>query len=320
MNLALVCELGRDDVCFGLIEVEGTGAPFSVETLHVSDYLTFTDAIIFYLRKVGRTGKIKQFALAVAGVSNGNSVGATNGRWLLSISGLKTFLACEPLVLNDFAASAFSLKSLPSSAFRPVGIKGASCPTADASFVLIGPLDGLGVAALLSQRNTNFVVQSEAGHAGLAPVSQDAHKFLDGLRKKYRTVYAEHLLSDDGLRRAYSFFANDGSVEIGPATSTRIIGRIRSDPAAKAAVDLFVSQLAAFSRDMVITFGAWRGLYFSGPTANALFETLSAPAFKSQFADNHSYSRLLRDVPIGVVVQQKTAMLGLAAAIRQQHQ
>jgi glucokinase len=317
MSIALLCELGREEVQFATIDLFGSNGPANVEKLHVTDFVTFTDAIIYYLKKVEIQGKVAQFALAVAGVVRGNSVGATNGRWLLSISGLSTFLGVKPMILNDFSASAYALKSLPVNAFRPVGALGGLRPAAEASFALIGPLDGLGVAGLLCQGLNNFVIQSEAGHAAISPTSSDAQKFLIKLQNKYRTAYAEHLLSEDGLRRAYSFFANDGSVEIAPTTVTHIISQTRNDNAAKAAVALFTSQLAAFSRDIVLTLGTWGGVYYSGPTANALYEYLSSPQFRTQFNEGHRYSRLLREVPMAVVTENQTVLVGLAAAVRE---
>lgn len=317
MGIALLCDLGREEVRFAVADLEGSGLPSRVETLRVADFNTFTDAIIQYLKSAEISGKVEHFALAVAGVVRGNTVGATNGRWLLSISGLTAFLSVKPFILNDFAASAYALKSLPPGAFRPAGSVGACRPAANTSFAVVGPLDGLGVAGLLSQADRNFVVQSEAGHAGMSPVTPDAHRFLVALQNKYRMAYAEHLLSEDGLRRAYSFFANDGSLEIAPVTTAKIVSQTRHEPAAKAAVEMFIAQLAAFSRDIITSFGAWGGLYYTGKLANSLHDRLSDQSFRAQFSDHHSYSRLLREVPIGVVAEQQTTLLGLAAAVRE---
>lgn len=317
MTVALVCELARKVVRFGLVDAEGTAPPYAAETLDVLQFPTFTDAVISYLRKTGQTGNVRHFGLAVAGVAGSRTIGATNGRWQLSVSGLGNFLGVEPIVMNDFAASAHALKSLPASAFRPIAEKGASRPAADASFILIGPLDGLGVAGLLSQPHGDCAVQSEAGHTAMVPVNVQAQTFLAALQAQHRMVYTEHLLSEDGLRRAHSFFAKHGSVELSPLAATKIVAQARFDPSCQAAVDLFVAQLAAFSRDMILALGAWRGLYLSGPIANALFDRLSDPAFRIQIAESHRYARMLRDVPIAVVVEQQTVLPGLAAAVRQ---
>src|SRR4030095_3517860 len=91
-----------------------------------------------------------KLGLAVAGVTGGDVVTLANCRWYISVSGLKSFLANQPVLINDFSAIAWSLAGVDVSRLRRIGMMPPKATSPGRRFVVVGTGSRLGTAPLLT--------------------------------------------------------------------------------------------------------------------------------------------------------------------------
>ena len=94
----------------------------SVRRFKTGDFPTFTDALQSYTRELQLSTAGLPLGLAVAGVTGGDVVTLANCRWYISVSGLKSFLANPPVLINDFSAIAWSLAGVDVSRLKRIGM------------------------------------------------------------------------------------------------------------------------------------------------------------------------------------------------------
>jgi glucokinase len=309
-GLALVADIGRQSVRFGLTGGEEGMTPRDVRKFMTAEHPTFTSALVSYLNGVGLQDARLPSVLAVAGAARGDLINLTGSRWYISLSGVEAVLRERPRALNECAANALALTMLPASAFTPLQGKAPREVEAGGNYVVIGSGTGLGVAALISAGDKLVPVQSEAGHMAFAPVTPDERKFAEYVTKRGHALDVETLLSAPGLLLAYE--ALSGGSRLGrPEDVTRNIGR---DPVATAAVRLFTEHLGAFAGDLVMAFGAWDGVFLTGAISRALVPQLSDRGFRQRMEGKAAFRRQLGEVPVALVNRNDLELLGAAAA------
>lgn len=310
-TLALVADIGRQSVRFGLTGGEQGAAPREIRKFLTAEHPTFTSALVSYLASVGLKDTRLPSALAVAGAARGDLINLTGSRWYISLSGVEAVLRAPPMALNECAANALALTRLPPSAFTPMQGPALKPVRPGGNYVVIGTGTGLGVAALVTGGGQLAPVQSEAGHIGLAPVTADCRAFVQYCLSKGLAMEVETLLSAPGLLLAYEALSG-GKRLARPEDVTRDASR---DPVCGAVVRLFVEQLGAFAGDLALTFGAWDGVFLTGAIARALQPQLRDPRFRQHMEAKASFRRQLAEVPVGLVNQGDLELIGAAAAI-----
>ncbi|MEI9849688.1 MAG: glucokinase [Sphingomonas sp.] len=309
-GLALVADIGRQSVRFGLTGGEGGVSPREIRKFMTAEHPTFTSALVAYLGDVGLQDARLPSVLAVAGAARGDLINLTGSRWYISLSGVEAVLRERPRALNECAANALALTTLSTAAFSPLPGPPPKAVVPGGNYVVIGPGTGLGVAALITAGDRLVPVQSEAGHIGFTPRTADEQKFarLLALRGQYAEV--ESLLSGPGLLLAYEALS-DGRKLARPEDVTRGIGR---DPIATAVVGMWVEHLGAFAGDLALAFGAWDGVYLTGAISRALHPQLADAGFRKRMQDKAAFRRQLGEVPVALVNRNDLELLGAAAA------
>jgi len=77
-------------------------------------------------------------------------------------------------------------------------------------------------------------------------------------------------------------------------------------------IDLFVSIYGAEAGNLALKALATGGVYLGGGIAAKIIEKLSDGAFMKAFMDKGRYEPMLRRIPVRVILNQKTALLGAA--------
>ncbi|RYD98132.1 MAG: ROK family protein [Sphingomonadales bacterium] len=309
-ELALVADIGRQSVRFGLTGGEAGLEPRDVRRFMTSDHPTFTSALVAYLTAVGLREARLPSVLAVAGAARGDLINLTGSRWYISLSGVEAVLRAPPRALNECAANALALTLLPASAFTRIHGPAPRAVEAGGNYLVIGIGTGLGVAALISAGGRIAPVQSEAGHMTFAAVTPDERKFADFCTRKGHAPDVEMLLSASGLLLAYEALSG-GQKLARPEDVTRAIGR---DPIATSVVRMFAEHLGSFAGDLALAFGAWDGVFFTGAIARALQPQLAEPGFRKRMESKAAFRRQLSEVPMALVNRNDLELLGAAAA------
>lgn len=310
-GLALVADIGRQSVRFGLTGGDQGLAPRDVRKFMTAEHPTFTSALVTYLGDLGLQDARLPSVLAVAGAARGDLINLTGSRWYISLSGVEAVLRERPRALNECAANALALTMLPATAFTP--LPGAPLKPVEpgGNYVVLGAGTGLGVAALISVGGRLVPVQSEAGHISFAPETADEHKFAEYCISRGQQVDVEALLSASGLMMAYEALSG-GKKLPRPEEVTRNIGR---DPVSTRVVRMFVEHLGAFAGDLAMAFGAWDGVFLTGAIARALHPQLSDPGFRRRMSQKAAFRRQLNEVPVALVNRNDLELLGAAAAL-----
>ncbi|MFA6117208.1 MAG: glucokinase [Sphingomonas sp.] len=310
-EIGLVADIGRQSVRFALTGGAAGIVPRDVRSYHTAEHATFTSALLAYLSEVGQRDAVLPSVLAVAGAARGDLINLTGSRWYISLSGVEAVLRSRPRALNECAATALALTTLNQSAFTPVGAQSTRLVQPGGNYIVVSIGTGLGVAALVTGSNGKLQpIASEAGHMTFSPGSPDEAKFADYIRTRGATS-AEALLSAGGLVSAYAALA-DGKTIGSPEEVTRSAGR---DPVSTAVARMVAGYLGSFIGDLVLTFGAWEGVYLTGPIPRALQAHLNDARFRSRLEAKDAFRRQLGEVPVAIVNRSDLELMGAAAAL-----
>ncbi|NYT43037.1 glucokinase [Sphingomonas sp. R-74633] len=309
-GLALVADIGRQSVRFGLTGGDAGLAPRDIRRFSTSEHPTFTSALVSYLTDLGLRDARLPAVLAVAGAARGDLINLTGSRWYISLSGVEAVLRAPPRALNECAANALALTLLPTSAFTALHGPPPRAVEPGGNYVVIGTGTGLGVAALVTSGDRLVPVQSEAGHMAFAAQTPNERKFADYCRAKAHPLDVETLVSAPGLCLAYEALSG-GTKIASPEDVTRTTAR---DPIAAAVVAMFVEHLGAFAGDLALAFGAWDGIYLTGAISRALHPHLMDPGFRRRMEGKAAFRRQISEVPVSLVNRNDLELLGAAAA------
>jgi len=89
--------------------------------------------------------------------------------------------------------------------------------------------------------------------------------------------------------------------------------RTRSELCVRA-VEIFVSMYGAEAGNLALKLMATGGIFVGGGIAPKILRKLQAGEFMAAFVHKGRFERLLRDVPVRVILNDKTALLGAAHA------
>lgn len=310
-GLALVADIGRQSVRFGLTGGEQGIMPRDVRKFLTAEHPTFTSALVAYLNDLGLQDARLPSVLAVAGAARGDLINLTGSRWYISLSGVEAVLRVRPRALNECAANALALTTLPPSAFTSLPGPGVRTVEPGGNYVVIGSGTGLGVAALITAGDRLVPVQSEAGHMAFAPQTADEQKFAEYCIARGHAVDVESLISAGGLMMAYEALSG-GKKLPKPEDVTRGVGR---DPVCTRVVKMFVEYMGAFAGDLAMAFGAWDGVFLTGAIARALHPQLCDPGFRRRMEAKAAFRRQLGEVPVALVNRNDLELVGAAAAL-----
>jgi glucokinase len=260
--------------------------------------------------------------LGIAGPVRHGRVVTPNLPWLVDAAVLQAMLQCGPVtLLNDLEANAHGLRALEPPDFA---VLNPGTPEEAGNAALISAGTGLGEAGLFwdGQRLRPFA--SEGGHADFAPRSPLEAELAAYLAGRFGHVSYERVLSGPGLHHIYDFLRlRAGQPDELPGLMER---EGTSDPSAaisraaldgqsalcRQALDLFVSVYGAEAGNLALKLLATAGVYVGGGIAPKILSVLREPLFLNAFTAKGRMESLLRSMPVRVILNEDTALLGAA--------
>ena len=264
--------------------------------------------------------KITAVSLGIAGPVKDGVCRATNLPWEISAEELKKDLKISKVYLiNDLQANAWGLRCLSPEEFFTVNQGEASL----GNQALISVGTGLGEAGLYWDGKTHLPFPSEGGHCDFGPTSEEEVQLLYYLKKQHKHVSYERVLSGSGLYQLYRFFIDTHLEKEDPAILAlmeqgepqRVIterGLSNGCGACARACRLFVKILAAESSNVALKFLALNGVFIGGGIPPHLLPLIKERSFFDAFLDKGRFSTLLSKIPIKIILNEKTALLGAA--------
>ena len=317
-DLALIADVGGTNVRFALARPGSDDIliPDSIAQFSVASFDSLAAAAEHYVRDLGVRPVSAVFA--VAGPTDGRTVVMTNCPWSISAERIAEDLELESVTLvNDFAALSAGIPFLPADALRVLGprvppaLDGATARVV----AVIGPGTGLGVGLLIHRNGEAFVLDTEGGHVAFAPTTPEELEVLRLLAARFDRVSNERLISGPGLLNIYgAMCALDGvaptlTIPAGVSAAATSGNNVQ----ARRASELFVEILGAIAGDLVMTYGAWDGVYLAGGLITVLLPWLERAPFRTRFESKGRIAEALVDVPTAAVIHPQAGLLGAGA-------
>lgn len=264
----------------------------------------------------------------IAGAVRDGVVETTNLPWVVSAKKIGEELDIPDVsLINDLEANAHGIALLEASDFVALN---DGVPVASGNRALIAAGTGLGEAGLLAEPDGSYrPFPSEGGHVDFAPRNELEMELLRYLMGRFEHVSYERVLSGPGLHNIYEFLRDTGRGEEPPQLADAIAHGDPSAAIAKSALegtseiavqalDIFVSIYGAEAGNLALKVVATGGTFIGGGIAPKIIGKLNGPAFLNAFQAKGRISPLLRDIPVRVITNDKTALLGAGrvAAIR----
>jgi glucokinase len=327
-RMILAGDIGGTNTRLALFSSEGKRAdPEAIEVFSSRTYKKFNLAVRAFMERHERP--IERACFGVAGPVVHGRCEAPNLAWAVDLEDLQAELGIENVILiNDLEANAYGISVLQPDDFALLN-EGQAEREGNAALISAGT--GLGEAGLIWEGDRYRPFPSEGGHADFAPRNEIEVALLNYLRKEHEHVSFEHVLSGPGLHNIYRFLRDTGGGEEPPwltdsfakADPAVIISRAalaKTNPLCEQALDLFVSIYGAEAGNLALKFKATGGVFVGGGIAPKIISKLKEPNFLNAFVSKGRMRILLCNMPVQVILNEKTALLGAAHVARMHNQ
>ncbi len=312
----VIADIGGTNSRFALVtKVDREKNTYTIEnqlTFPSADFLTLEDAFLNYCNTLNGE-KITNACLAVAGPVEGKMIELTNLDWKFSIHHTKEKLGLSSLkIINDFAAYAYAIQYIDKSCLKLIKdgneIKGSP-------IAVMGPGTGFGVASLISCENRVSALALEGGHMSLAANTPLQSAVKDKLSDTFSTVTIENVLSGPGISYLYhALAAVEGKTPQDISTAKICQYALDgSDDLCLNTLTLFCSWLGSVAGDLALVLGARGGIYLGGGILPRIADFLVNSEFQETFVKKGQMSNYLEEIPIQLVTEGNSALLGAAA-------
>jgi len=300
----------------------GPRSPLAEATFSSADYPNLDVLVGDFLTQADV--RVERAVFGVAGPVVAGRATVTNLPWAVEEAQLRKNLGISEVhLLNDLTATAYAVPYLDPADLRTLS---AGEPDQQGAIALIAPGTGLGEAFLTWDGTRYRAYSSEGGHADFAPSTPQQLELLGYLLTQFDHVSWERVCSGLGLPHIYAFLRESGYAEE-PSWLTERLAQV-SDPTpviidvalapertasiCVAAVEMFVSLLGAEAGNLALKVLATGGVYVAGGIPPRILPLLEKSSFLDAFRSKGRMSDLLERVPVHVILNPKTALLGAA--------
>ena len=322
MTRLVTVDIGGTHARFALAEVAdgkvvSLGEPVTMKTAEHASFQTAWEAFDDMIDE-----PIPQaVAIAIAGPINAEVIKFTNNPWIIRPALIKEKLRVDAYTLvNDFEAVGHAVAQADAEHF--VHLCGPDQPLgATGTLSIIGPGTGLGVAHVLRTAEHYHVQATEGGHIDFAPLDSIEDAVLVKLRKRYRRVSVERVVSGPGLVEIYETLASIEGRAIQQLDDKELwaLGTSGEDSLAAAAVDRFCLSLGSVAGDIALAQGGFAGVVVAGGLGLRIKDTLLRSGFAERFRAKGRFEGLMAGIPVKLITHPQPGLFGAAAAFARQH-
>jgi glucokinase len=319
MEMLLAGDIGGTKTNLALFSPENGLTPLAQSTFKSADYPSLRDVVSVFLAGTGAA--IDRAVLGVAGPVVKGKAEATNLPWVTSEVVLEEALGIRDVkLLNDLESTAYGVPNLPP---EDLFVLNDATPGKGAK-VVIAPGTGLGEAVLIERNGHYDVIPSEGGHVDFAPTNLLEIRLLRYLMGKFGHVSYERVCSGKGLPSIYAFLKKQGFAEELPGMKKAL--RKAADPTpiivqkamagecelSIATLNTFVSVLGSEAGNLALKVMATGGVYLGGGIPPKILAKLKDGTFMASFVNKGRFADLLAQVPVCVILNDRTALFGAA--------
>jgi len=315
------------------VDIGGTHARFAIAriadgrvvelepetTLRCAEHASLALAWEAFARKIGRELP-REAGIAVACPIHGEILKMTNNPWIIQPAQLAARLHIDTFTLvNDFGAVGHAVAQV-----GPEHLKHLCGPQRElprqGTISIIGPGTGLGAACLLHRDDRYFVMETEGGHVDFSPLDELDDKILQMLRRRFRRVSAERIVSGPGLSNLYEIIADIQGLPITVHDNRQLwtLALEHQDTMAEAALERFCLSLGSVAGDLALSHGAG-GVVVAGGLGLRLADTLATSGFAERFVAKGRFEAMMTEIPVKIITHPQPGLFGAAAAYAEKH-
>jgi glucokinase len=300
----------------------GTPEPAALEIYSSRDHNGLEAMVRAFLES--HPAAIERACFGVAGPVRQGQVKTTNLAWPVDAASLAAELGLERVALvNDLVANAYGIAELGS---NDVATLNEGDPAAGGNAAVVSAGTGLGEAGLFWDGTRHHVFASEGGHTDFGPRNDAETALRAHLAAQHAHVSYERVCSGMGLVAIYGFLRSGGEPEPdwlaaemaqqdpgGVISKAGLKGR---DPVCVQALEMMVSIYGAEAGNLTLKLLATGGVYLGGGIAPQILPKLQDGVFMAAFTAKGRFADLLEHVPVHVILNDRTALLGAARLAR----
>jgi glucokinase len=289
------------------------------QTFQNHDFDQFAELLHRYLDRTESTPAVACFG--VAGTVINNEVLQGTFPWTLSARQIEREFALKSVrLLNDLVATAKGMFELSDDKFYTIK-PGHTDRTGNIGLLAAG--SGLGQALIVFDEQRYVVTPSEGGHSLFAPAAPMETELLEYLSAEQPYVEVEDVVSTRGLESIYKFltFRRGEQPAVwfdrSPQPYTAVIEHALagSDEVAVAALDMFIDCFASEAANLALKGITLGGLHLGGLIAPQIATALDQGRFVSRFVRPGRMRSILKEMPVVVIMDPGTALLGAACEV-----
>ena len=259
---------------------------------------------------------IESACFGVAGPVLGETAELTNATWRIDGPNIAERLRLARVaLLNDLQAMAYGVPVLRESEVHTLQ-EGEVDPWGNIGLIAAGT--GLGEAPLQNVDGRFVPLPSEAGHADFAARTERDIQLLRWLIGRFGRASVENVVSGRGLINVYQAVhaAPCGAVEnlqsADAAAAITTAALQNQCDSCRETLEVFVDAYGAEAGNLALRTLATGGLFVGGGIAPKILPALTDGRFMRAFLDKAPFSSLLAKMPVKIILNAETALLGAA--------
>ena len=321
--LILAGDLGGTNFRVALFRGDAAMTRLQAAKFRSADHRSLEEMVQLFLSQNPPGAPVEAACFGVPGPNVAGTVVASNLGWKIEVGALPRLLGIPRVgVLNDLEATAYGLSVLQPNDLATLQ---AGSGSHAGNRCIIAPGTGLGEAGLYWDGKRHTPWACEGGHADFAPTDDLQHALLDFLRREHGSVSFERVVSGMGIVNIYRFLRETGrgkerpeiAEEMSRNDTAAVIDRHAADgscPLCRSSMQIFVRALGAEASNMALKTMATGGVFLGGGIPPKILPLLREPLFLESFLNKGRLRPLLETMPVQVVLNDETALLGSACS------
>ncbi len=256
-------------------------------------------------------------------VRGGRLAQMPNLKWVVEADNLERLIGIRSVTLvNDLEADAYGVGALEPSDFASLN-DGRADSSGNQGVIAAGT--GLGEAGLYWDGKTHRPFACEGGHVDFGPGDELQTEMLAYLRREFRHVSWERAIAGPGLFNVYRFLRDTGRgkepawlrdelTHEDPSAHIARLGLESRSEICVLALDIFVSMYGSEAGNLALKLMTTGGIFIGGGIAPKILRKLQEGGFMAAFVRKGRSEHLLQHIPVRVILNDKSALLGAARA------
>jgi glucokinase len=241
----------------------------------------------------------------------------TNCPWVINLKSIEKTLRSPVTLLNDVEALAYGVVQAKQDDFFTIR-EGKSFCKGNQAVIALGT--GVGQAGILKNNSLIQPFSTEGGFNRFSPACEEEVQVLLTLSRKFKQpVFYEDLLSGRGLVNIYQVLTQQSIKDDYPNVEElfqKIVNKAQeSDELALRTVNRYSSILGVYVANLVFMLMATGGVYLGGGVLTRLSKLFSYERFEEAFLAQSKVQRILKDVPIFKIKDDRLLLDGIKSFI-----